>query len=139
MPGIIDSFTGRLLELLKSDDIRDQLVSTVSDMLTPETLVQIFENSGTIEFRSKLTARAEYLGSLISERVLSLAAGAVPAVLKKLDIRKIVTDKIDSLEMEEVEGLVFGIMKSQFKWINIFGGILGGLIGILQSILSLLF
>jgi uncharacterized membrane protein YheB (UPF0754 family) len=40
--------------------------------------------------------------------------------------------------MEQVEGLVFGIMKSQFKWINIFGGILGALIGVLQSALSVL-
>jgi uncharacterized membrane protein YheB (UPF0754 family) len=103
MPEIIDSFTARLMELLKSDTIRAQIISVIAGMLTPETLAQVLEKSGT------LASRAEYFADLISKKVLSTAASAVPAVLKRLDIRKIVTDKIDSLLWSRWKGWSLGL------------------------------
>jgi uncharacterized membrane protein YheB (UPF0754 family) len=40
-----------------------------------------------------------------------------------------VEDKINSLDILAVEGLLLGIMQEQFKYINLFGALLGGIIG----------
>jgi hypothetical protein len=59
------------------------------------------------------------------------------AVLASLDIKAMVAAKIDSLDMEEVEAMVLGIMADKLKWIDLFGAILGGLIGLSQTLLNL--
>jgi len=56
--------------------------------------------------------------------------------LKAIDIRSIVTERINSLDMEEVERIVLDVMANQFKWINVFGAILGALIGAVQVLFS---
>ncbi|MDR1178244.1 MAG: DUF445 family protein [Spirochaetaceae bacterium] len=54
------------------------------------------------------------------------------AILASLDIKTIVAAKIDSLDMLEVEKMILGIMADKFKWIDLFGAILGGLIGLFE-------
>ena len=43
-----------------------------------------------------------------------------------------VEDKVNQLDVLQVEGLLMGVMKEQFKYINLFGAILGFLIGLLN-------
>jgi hypothetical protein len=57
-------------------------------------------------------------------------------ILSSLDIKTIVAAKIDSLDMVEVEKIVLDIMAGKLKWIDIFGAILGALIGLSQVLLS---
>jgi len=53
----------------------------------------------------------------------------VPGVVKSINIRKIVSEKIDSFDLLRLEKLLLSIMEEQFKYINLFGGLLGFLIG----------
>jgi len=53
------------------------------------------------------------------------------------DIAKIAKDKLDKLDISDIEDVVLNISKDQFKYINIFGGILGFLIGLAEIIISL--
>jgi uncharacterized membrane protein YheB (UPF0754 family) len=53
----------------------------------------------------------------------------VPGVVKSINIRKIVSEKIDSFDLLRLEKLLLTIMEEQFKYINLFGGLLGFLIG----------
>ncbi len=53
----------------------------------------------------------------------------VPGLVQSLNIRKMVTEKIDSLDILKLEGLLLSIMEEQFKYINLFGALLGFLIG----------
>ena len=59
----------------------------------------------------------------------------VPGLVASLNIRKIVTKKVDSLDLLRLEKLLMGIMEEQFKYINLFGGLLGFLIGLLNLLL----
>lgn len=54
----------------------------------------------------------------------------VPGLVDSLNIRRIVTEKVDSLDLLQVEELLLSIMKEQFKYINLFGALLGFLIGL---------
>jgi uncharacterized membrane protein YheB (UPF0754 family) len=64
------------------------------------------------------------------QRVASaMLAREVPGLVASLNIKQIVTEKINSLDILKVEGLLLSIMQEHFKYINIFGALLGFLIG----------
>ena len=54
----------------------------------------------------------------------------VPSLVESLNIRRIVTAKVDSLDLLKLERLLLSIMEEQFKYINLFGALLGFLIGL---------
>ena len=58
-----------------------------------------------------------------------LLIAEVPGIVKSLNIRKIVTDRIDSFDLLRLEQLLLSIMAEQFKYINLFGALLGFIIG----------
>ena len=73
---------------------------------------------------------ADYLLMQISE----LLVREVPGLVDSLNIRKMVARKVDSLDLLRLEGLLMGIMQEQFKYINLFGALLGFIIGLLNLI-----
>jgi len=54
----------------------------------------------------------------------------VPSLIDSLEIRRIVTAKVDSLDLLRLEKLLLSIMEEQFKYINLFGALLGFIIGL---------
>lgn len=54
----------------------------------------------------------------------------VPPLVETLNVAHIVEEKVNSLDLLQVEGLLMGIMQEQFKYINLFGALLGFLIGL---------
>jgi uncharacterized membrane protein YheB (UPF0754 family) len=62
----------------------------------------------------------------------NMLAVEVPSLVDSLNIQKIVKEKVDSLDLLRLEGLLLSIMEEQFKYINLFGALLGFLIGCLN-------
>jgi uncharacterized membrane protein YheB (UPF0754 family) len=61
----------------------------------------------------------------------------VPDLLDSLNINEIVTRKVDSLDLLKLEELLLSIMREQFKYINLFGGLLGFILGLLNLLFLL--
>ncbi|MDR2404531.1 MAG: DUF445 family protein [Spirochaetaceae bacterium] len=80
--------------------------------------------------------RKDALDSLLCDTLLVLADKEIDAVLGTIKIRTLVSDRIDSLDMIDVEHIILDIMSNQLKWINFFGAILGALLGLFQSVFS---
>jgi uncharacterized membrane protein YheB (UPF0754 family) len=80
-------------------------------------------------------SKKEKLDARISENFLKLADTRIEGILKGINIKTLVSNRIDSLDMVEVEHIVLDVMASQLKWINVFGAILGALIGGAQILL----
>lgn len=59
----------------------------------------------------------------------------MPSLVDSLEIRQIVMAKVDSLDLLRLERLLLSIMEEQFKYINLFGGLLGFLIGLANLLL----
>ncbi|MDR1352411.1 MAG: DUF445 family protein, partial [Treponema sp.] len=74
---------------------------------------------------------------LILERLLSFAGKHTESILKTINIRAMVTERIDSLDMLRVERIILDVLADQLKWINFFGAILGALIGGIQVLVSM--
>ena len=73
-------------------------------------------------------------GNYLLEQTSELLVREVPGLVDSLNIQQIVTKKVDSLDLLKLEGLLLSIMEEQFKYINLFGGLLGFVIGLLNLI-----
>jgi uncharacterized membrane protein YheB (UPF0754 family) len=78
------------------------------------------------------------LDSAVARRILRLIESRLPEIIAAVDFHTLVVQKIDSLDVAEVEGLLLMVIARHLRWINVFGGILGLLIGASQVVLSVL-
>jgi len=56
----------------------------------------------------------------------------VPPLIETLNVTRMVEEKVNQLDILQVEDLLMGVMKEQFKYINMFGAVLGFLIGLIN-------
>ncbi len=61
-----------------------------------------------------------------------MLAVEVPGLVESLNIQQIVKEKVNSLDLMRLERLLLSIMEEQFKYINLFGALLGFLLGCLN-------
>ncbi len=54
---------------------------------------------------------------------------------EKVDIKQIVADKVNNFSSDAMENMLYSIMASEFKFIELLGGVLGGIIGLVQMFL----
>jgi uncharacterized membrane protein YheB (UPF0754 family) len=80
----------------------------------------------------------EKLDALLFDIFLSIVDEQTETVLETVNVRTLVRERIDALDMIAVERIVLDVMANQLQWINIFGAILGALIGVFQTIFSLI-
>ncbi len=77
------------------------------------------------------------LAEYIIEQSNLLMAREVPGLLDSLNLEQMVSKKVDGLDLLQLENLLLGIMEEQFKYINLFGALLGGIIGLLNLVFIL--
>ena len=56
----------------------------------------------------------------------------------ELDLEKIVTEKVASFSSDKLEQILNDIMKKEFKFVEIIGGVLGFIIGLIQIAITYL-
>ena len=77
----------------------------------------------------------------VSDLLMGEIRGMLPEFLqtasnelqKRLVFHEVVRDKINAFDSEKIEELLFAVMKKEFKFIEIVGGVLGFIIGVAQS------
>jgi len=72
--------------------------------------------------------------TLLSE-INKIVEKNTPKMLEAINFPKITEDRINTLDLYEVENLLFSFMKESFRWINVLGFILGFLFGAGQSVI----
>ncbi len=71
----------------------------------------------------------------LTENLIAFLHENVPVLAEILDVERLVTERIDSFNVTEVEDLVLNITGRHLRWVNYFGAILGAIIGLVQVIL----
>lgn len=129
MPEIIEELIVNVKELLNDGKVKSLLVGTVSssfgEMLGGQKNIGVLFN---ISADDKIK-----LDNYLFDKLMSAADGQIENMLSSINIKALVSERIDSLDMLRVERIILDVMADQFKWINIFGGILGFLIGAFQA------
>lgn len=67
-----------------------------------------------------------------------LIASYMKNLESQLDLNKIVTEKVYGFSSDKMEMILIQIMSKEFRFVEVIGGVLGFIIGILQVILTLL-
>ncbi len=124
---IRETLVCELVTMLRSRRVRrmlDSMLNTMVDQLAAKP-VGILQNLMPAGVRQGIT---DYI-ILSANRML---LKEVPGLVASLNIKEMVTEKVDSLDLLRLERLLLSIMEEQFKYINIFGALLGFLIGLIN-------
>lgn len=71
----------------------------------------------------------------IMDKAFLAAEGKLEDVLKRLNLAGVVREQVDSFPIAKLEELVLGIISKELKLITWLGGIIGGLVGIIQALI----
>ncbi len=126
-----EQLADRLLELLRSPEARTALERVLLEQ-SEEWLYH--KPLGLLSARLPTDLRKE-LESALCQLVEELIKKEAPRLVETLNVQRMVEEKVNGLDLLQVEGLLMGIMKEQFKYINLFGGLLGFMIGLLNLLL----
>jgi uncharacterized membrane protein YheB (UPF0754 family) len=118
----------RLLAALRSPGAREAL----AEVLAEKSEEWLFQRP-----LGKLSAHLpadmlEELEAFLYQQLAEVLKKEVPPLVETLNVRRMVEEKVNGLDLLQVEGLLMGIMQEQFKYINLFGALLGFLIGLLN-------
>ncbi len=126
-----EQLADRLLELLRSSQARTALEA----VLLEQGEEWIYRKPlGLLSAKMPNDLRKE-LETGLCQLVEELIKKEAPRMVETLNVQRMVEEKVNGLDLLQVEGLLMGIMQEQFKYINIFGGLLGFLIGLLNLLL----
>ncbi|PLX85781.1 MAG: hypothetical protein C0618_10100 [Desulfuromonas sp.] len=121
----------RCLELIRSAQAREAF----DRVLQEQAEEWIFNRPlGLLSARMPADLRTE-LETGLCQAVEDVLKKEAPQLVETLNVRRMVEEKVNSLDLLQVEGLLMGIMKEQFKYINLFGALLGLLIGTINLLL----
>ncbi|KIH77802.1 Uncharacterized membrane protein YheB, UPF0754 family [Geoalkalibacter ferrihydriticus] len=116
----------RILAALRSPAAREVLSKVLEERLEE----WLFRKSlGRLSARVPADVREE-LNEGLCRQLGELLKKEVPPLVETLNVQRMVEEKVNSLDLLKVEGLLMGIMKEQFKYINLFGALLGFFIGL---------
>jgi uncharacterized membrane protein YheB (UPF0754 family) len=135
-------------ELLSFDDIQQKITNPQNlQKLTPmlEAHVDNF-------LRNKLGEEMPFLSIFIGDKTINSLKKIFmqeletlfPKVMKsyaghlkeELDLEKIVTEKVAAFSTEKLENILYQIMNKEFRFVEILGGVIGFIIGIIQVLIT---
>jgi len=130
-------------ELLGSEDVAGALESETFRV----QLARVLDQRLARVLAEKLAARP-LIGQFLTEDVLAPirqavirevvnAFPAVASVLREaltegLDVRGIVLEKLEQLDVDALEALVYRVARQEFRYIEVVGGVIGFLVGLAQ-------
>ena len=137
-------------ELLSFHDIRAKIISPENVQAVMPVIDAHIDNF----LRNKLTTAMPMVAMFVGEKTVNEMKGIFlkemeeifPDVLDKyvgslqqqLDLEKIVTEKVSSFSSDKLEAILQAIMSKEFKFVEIIGGVLGFIIGLVQVLITLL-
>lgn len=75
----------------------------------------------------------DFINKEIGSAVENIGDDIINIAKNKININKIVEEKINELDLEDLEKIIIGICKKELKHIEILGLVLGGIIGLIQG------
>lgn len=128
-----------LTEILKSSDIQTdakivielKVDELIKNFLAGNKMLAVFISDSLIN-----DLKAKFVSEI--EKALPEIIDTISEKLEeKVDIQKIVAEKVNKLSSDEVEKLLYSIMEKEFRFIEIVGAVLGFIIGCIQMLIVL--
>ncbi|MBN1575724.1 MAG: DUF445 family protein [Chitinispirillaceae bacterium] len=121
-------------EILQSQDfhlqtgrvIKKRIEDFIEEKLAANTFLSILM---TPEISGRLT---DMLMDELQKEIPGLIDSLFEAVEKKIDFRTIIRQKIDGFDLTRLESIIYAIAAKELKAIEVFGGVLGFIVGLVQ-------
>lgn len=114
----------------------EPIVKNVKVYLTEQLAIEEKLNYGFLHYFPGATEWTEtYLIPKVTTFAFEEAEEKLEEVLRKMKLEDMVKEQVDAFPVSRLEEIVLGISKREFKMITILGGVLGGLIGIIQGLI----
>ncbi len=134
--------------LLSKNEIKQKILESTG---SNEFLIKEIESHLDAFLKKKITEKFPMLSMFINDdminrikemlleelvRILpSLRDKMMENAFAKIDTKKMIEDKVMNFSLNELEDLLFSLLKKEFRFIEISGGVLGFLIGMFQLLL----
>jgi len=115
-----------------------EISSTTIGTLFVDVLKESAKGKTIAEFFGIQERDIAQLSHTLANALLQLIETRMPLLVEAMDIQGMVAERIDSLDMKEVERIVLQVVSRELAWITWLGGILGAMIGFIQSLITLL-
>lgn len=134
-------------ELFSFQDIKDRFTSTSSMEEINHLLDEKLEDFLEVKLKSSMPMLAMFLNKDAKEKIKVTLheefQNILPEIFSRyteklerdINIEEIVFKKVAAFSSDKLEEILFSIMKKEFKFIEILGGVLGFLIGIIQLLI----
>lgn len=141
---------GELIEnqLFSIDDIFDTLnTPQVRDKLVSGVVALVREKLAAVLPRVIPAKLIQLIGDSIEKVLRQEAASMIVQLMetertyitREIQIRKIVEDKVNEFNLDELEAIIKGVSSPELRFIEILGGVLGLIIGLIQVLILILF
>lgn len=137
-------------ELLHFDDISRKMTEPEHLQAMRPQIEQHINHFLEHKLAEKLPVISMFVGAdtlnSVKEGLLVEIDGMLPELItgfagnlsKKIDIEKMVTDKVANFSSDKLEEILVSIMNKELRFVEIIGGVLGFLIGLIQIALTLI-
>ena len=135
-------------ELISLEDITKKLENADLDTEMEKVIDSILEK----KLASEITTRFPMIAMFLNESALNKIKDAIKETImenkeqiiemlfetldKNVDFKEIIVEKVDAFSLEELERITFSLAKKELKHIEIIGAILGGIIGVVQFVIT---
>lgn len=136
-------------ELIHFDEIAARLKDPEQLTALTPTIEKHLDSFLQVKLKEKMPVIAMFItGSMldkVKEGMLEEISLLLPEIIsqytdslsKKIDIEKMVTDKVTNFSSDKLEAILESVMKKEFNFLEIIGAVLGFIIGVIQMVLSL--
>ena len=137
-------------ELIHFDEIAVQLKNPEMLKDLNPTIEKHLDNFLHVKLKEKMPIISMFVGDgtmqKIKEGMMEEIALLLPEIIsqytdslsERIDIEKMVTEKVSNFSSDKLEEILQSVMKKEFRFIEIIGGVLGFVIGIIQLVLAVL-
>ncbi|HSF31826.1 MAG TPA: DUF445 family protein [Candidatus Tectomicrobia bacterium] len=127
-----------ILNAIDSEELRGHLAVVIETRLDHFVRQKLFRGEFLYEKIFSREAVQRVKRALITELVnlfpLEVEA-AIKQLVEKVNIRKIVADRVEQFDFERLENIVYRVARTELFWVEVSGGVLGFVIGVLQVLL----
>ena len=135
-------------ELLHFDDIASKLKDPKQLETVTPYIEEHIDTFLRVKLQEKLPVVSMFIGDStigkLKEGMMEEINGLLPEVItryadtlsEKLDVEKMVTEKVANFSSDKLEEILTAIMSKEFRFVEIIGGVLGFMIGIVQIFLT---
>jgi uncharacterized membrane protein YheB (UPF0754 family) len=114
----------------------DKIVESIVEDKLKHAIVEKFPMASMFLSESLMGKIKSYVKEAIEENKEEFIEIVIKKIESEIDIKDIIIEKAEEFPLEKHEKIVMEIAKTELRHIEVIGGILGGLIGLVQFVLT---